>query len=243
MSTHQNKVAVITGGRRGIGRGVANTLAARGARVVIVSKTPAQDIADEVGRGAMAITADVSQEAEWSRVADELETNFGRVDILVNNAGVYYATALSQLSAEVWRSMMAVNLDAVFFGIRAIVPLMQRNRWGRIVNIGSNAIGMCMDGMSHYITAKLGVVGLTRGLASELAQDNITINVVHPGLTNTEGASIMPEEIKATIYTKQAIKRLGQPADIAAAVAFLTSDDCSFLTGQELTADGGFMRL
>jgi NAD(P)-dependent dehydrogenase (short-subunit alcohol dehydrogenase family) len=243
MSTHKDRIAVITGGRRGIGRGIANLLAARGARVVIVNKTPAQDIADKIGNGAIAITAEISQESEWTRVARELDDKFGRVDILINNAGVYYATALPQLAAEIWRSMMAINLDAVFFGIRAMVPLMQRNKWGRIVNIGSNAVGMSMDGMSHYISAKMGVVGLTRGLASELAQDNITINVVHPGLTNTEGASIMPEEIKATIYTKQAIKRLGQPADVAGPVAFLTSDDGAFLTGQTITADGGFMRL
>lgn len=246
MSTHENKVAIITGGKQGIGHGIAKLLAERGAKVVLVNRQHAAEEAEQIGRGAIAIAADVTSEADWARVAAELDQKFGRVDILVHAAGIYPITGLDQMTQEAWRNVLSVNLDAHVIGARAIVPLMRKAGGGAIVAVGSDAVGMVTPpgmGFSHYITSKMGVVGLVRALANELAADNIIVNAVHPGITDTEGASGMPNEQKAQVYMMQAIKRLGTPADIAGPVAFLTSEDARFVTGQTLVVDGGLMRL
>lgn len=246
MNTHENKVAIITGGKQGIGRGIAGVLAQRGAKVVLVNRQDAAEEAARIGNGAIAIAADVTSEAGWARVAAEVEQAFGRADILVHAAGIYPIAGLDQMTQDEWRRVMAVNLDAHVIGARAIVPLMRKAGGGSIVAVGSDAVGMVTPpgmGFSHYITSKMGVVGLVRALANELAADNIIVNAVHPGITDTEGASGMPNEQKAQVYMMQAIKRLGTPADIAGPVAFLTSEDARFVTGQTLVVDGGLMRL
>lgn len=246
MKTHENKVAIITGGKQGIGRGVADLLAQRGARVVIVNRSRADGIAAEIGNGAISIAADVTDDGDWARVAAEVEQRFGRADILVHAAGIYPMATLDQMSADEWHRVMSVNLDAHVVGARHIVPLMRKAGGGAIVAIGSDAVGMVTPpgmGFSHYMASKMGVIGLVRALASELAADNIIVNAVHPGITDTEGASGMPEEQKAQVYMQQAIKRLGTPADIAGPVAFLTSDDARFVTGQTLVVDGGWLRI
>jgi len=246
MNTHENKVAIITGGKQGIGRGIAGLLAQRGAKVVLVNRQDAAEEAARIGNGAIAIAADVTSEADWARVAAEVEQAFGRADILVHAAGIYPIAGLDQMTQDEWRRVMAVNLDAHVIGARAIVPLMRKAGGGSIVAVGSDAVGMVTPpgmGFSHYITSKMGVVGLVRALANELAADNIIVNAVHPGITDTEGASGMPNEQKAQVYMMQAIKRLGTPADIAGPVAFLTSEDARFVTGQTQVVDGGLMRL
>jgi NAD(P)-dependent dehydrogenase (short-subunit alcohol dehydrogenase family) len=244
MMTHQGKVALVTGGKQGIGRGIADLLAARGASVVIVNREAADDEAEEIGNGAISVAGDVSQEADWALIATQVERAFGRLDILVHAAGIYPTAPLEKMTFGDWRQVLGVNLDAHFLGAKAMVPLMRRSGGGSIVAIGSDSVGLVLPpGMAHYLASKMGVVGLMRALASELAPDNITVNAVHPGITDTEGASGMPDEQKASVYKMQAIKRLGQPADIAGPVAFLTSDDARFITGQTLVADGGLLRL
>jgi NAD(P)-dependent dehydrogenase (short-subunit alcohol dehydrogenase family) len=246
MKTHEGKVAIVTGGKQGIGRGIAELLAARGAQVVIVNREHALDAARAIGNDAVAIAADITQEADWTAIAQQVEQTFGRADILVHAAGVYPLTSLDDLTPEAWRRVLAVNLDAHVLGARAIVPLMRRGGGGAIVSIGSDAVNMVTPpgmGFSHYVASKMGMVGLVRALANELAADNIIVNAVHPGITDTEGASGMPDQQKAQVYMTQAIKRLGTPADIAGPVAFLTSDDARFVTGQTLVVDGGLMRL
>jgi len=246
MNTHEGKVAIVTGGRHGIGHGIAKLLAERGAKVVIVNRENAVKAAQALGNGAVAIAADVASEAGWAQVAERVEQTFGRADILVHAAGIYPLATLDQMTLTEWRHVLAVNLDAHLLGARAIVPLMRKAGGGSIVAIGSDAVGMVTPpgmGFSHYVTSKMGVVGLVRALANELAADNIIVNAVHPGITDTEGASGMPNEQKAQVYMMQAIKRLGTPADIAGPVAFLTSDDARFVTGQTLVVDGGLMRL
>jgi 3-oxoacyl-[acyl-carrier protein] reductase len=246
MKTHEGKVAIVTGGRQGIGRGIANLLAQRGAKVVIVNRQEAAKEAAEIGGGAIAITADVTSEADWQAVAATVEATFGRADILVNAAGIYPMASLDEMTPDAWRHVMAVNLDAHVLGARAIVPLMRKAGGGAIVTVGSDAVGMVTPpgmGFSHYVASKMGAIGLVRALANELAADNIIVNAVHPGITDTEGASGMPNEQKAQVYMTQAIKRLGTPDDIAGPVAFLTSDDARFVTGQTLVVDGGLMRL
>lgn len=246
MKTHENKVAIITGGKQGIGYGIAKLLAQRGAKVILVNRQDAAEEAAQIGNGAIAIAADVTSEADWARVAAKVEQEFGRADVLVHAAGIYPITGLDQMTQDEWRRVMAVNLDAHVIGARAIVPLMRKAGGGAIVAVGSDAVGMVTPpgmGFSHYITSKMGVVGLVRALANELAADNIIVNAVHPGITDTEGASGMPNEQKAQVYMMQAIKRLGTPADIAGPVVFLTGEDARFVTGQTLVVDGGLMRL
>jgi len=203
MNTHQDKVAIVTGGRLGIGHGVAKLLAERGAKVVIVNRSDASEAAAAIGNGAIAIAADVTSEADWNHVADEVEQRFGRADILVHAASAYPMASLAEMTPEAWRSVMSLNLDSHLLGARAIVPLMRKAGGGSIVAIGSDAVGMVTPpgfGFSHYITSKMGVVGLVRALASELAPDNIIVNAVHPGITDTEDASGMPNEQKAQVY-------------------------------------------
>jgi 3-oxoacyl-[acyl-carrier protein] reductase len=246
MQTHQGKIAIVTGGKQGIGRGVADLLAARGATVVIVNRAQADEAAAKIGNGAISIAADVTDAADWARIAAEVDKRFGRADILVHAAGMYSMATLDQMTSEEWHRIMSVNLDAHYVGARHIVPLMRKSGGGAIVAIGSDGVGMVTPpgmGFSHYLASKMGVVGLVRALASELAPDNIIVNAVHPGITDTEGASGISDEQKAQVYMQQAIKRLGTPADIAGPVAFLTSDDARFVTGQTLVVDGGWMRL
>ena len=246
MNTHQGKVAIVTGGRQGIGHGVADLLAQRGATVVIVNRTQADEAAAQIGNGAIAIAADVTDDADWARVAAEVEQRFGKADILVHAAGIYPMATLDQMTSGEWHRVMSINLDAHVVGARHIVPLMKKAGGGAIVAIGSDAVGMVTPpgmGFSHYMASKMGAIGLVRALASELAADNIIVNAVHPGITDTEGASGMPNEQMAQVYMQQAIKRLGTPADIAGPVAFLTSDDARFVTGQTLVVDGGWLRL
>lgn len=246
MSTHQGKVAIVTGGRQGIGRGIAELLARRGATVVIVNRESAAEAANAIGNGALAIAADVSDEAGWAAVAEEVEQRFGKADILVNAAGIYPMATIDEMTLDAWHKVFAVNLDAHMLGARAIAPLMRKAGGGAIVAIASDAVGLVTPpgmGFSHYVASKMGVVGFVRALANELAADNIIVNAVHPGITDTEGASGMPVEQKAQVYMTQAIKRLGKPADIAGPVAFLTSEDARFVTGQTLAVDGGLMRL
>jgi NAD(P)-dependent dehydrogenase (short-subunit alcohol dehydrogenase family) len=246
MNTHQGKVAIVTGGKQGIGGGIADLLAQRGATVVIVNRGRADEAATQIGNGAISIAADVTDEGDWAKVAAEVEQRFGRADILVHAAGIYPMATLEQMTSDEWRRVMSVNLDAHILGARNIVPLMRKAAGGAIVAIGSDAVGMVTPpgmGFSHYMASKMGAIGLVRALANELAGDNIIVNAVHPGITDTEGASGMPNEQKAQVYMQQAIKRLGTPADIAGPVAFLTSEDARFVTGQTLVVDGGWMRL
>ncbi|WP_202743944.1 SDR family NAD(P)-dependent oxidoreductase [Acinetobacter calcoaceticus] len=246
MKTHEGKIAIITGGKQGIGRGIANLLAERGAKVVIVNRESATEAVKVIGNGAISIAADVTSEEGWSKVASQIEQEFGRADILIHAAGIYPLASLDQMTPAEWRRVLAVNLDAHMLGARAIVPLMRKAGGGAIVAIGSDAVNMVTPpgmGFSHYVASKLGAIGFVRALANELAVDNIIVNAVHPGITDTEGASGMPNEQKAQVYMMQAIKRLGTPADIAGPVAFLTSDDARFVTGQTLVVDGGLMRL
>jgi len=246
MNTHEGKVAIVTGGKQGIGRGIAQLLAARGAKVAIVNREHAENAARSIGNGAIAIAADITRESDWADVARQVEQRFGRADILVHAAGIYPLASIDHMTQEEWRRVLAVNLDAHVLGVRAIVPLMRKAGGGSIVAIGSDAVNMVTPpgmGFSHYVASKMGAIGLVRALANELAADNIIVNAVHPGITDTEGASGMPNEQKAQVYMMQAIKRLGTPEDIAGPVAFLTSDDARFVTGQTLVVDGGLMRL
>ena len=141
------------------------------------------------------------------------------------------------------RKTLAVNLDAHFYSAKHFVPLMRKNGWGRFVNVSSNSIGIVQPGASHYMASKMGVIGFVRGLANDVAEDGITVNAILPAITNTPGMKDAPEEIKSRSWQQQAIKRFAEPEDIAGPVAFLTSDDAAFVTGEALVVDGGLYKI
>jgi NAD(P)-dependent dehydrogenase (short-subunit alcohol dehydrogenase family) len=241
--THTGRIAVVTGAARGIGYAVATKLAQRGARVALVDLERPHAQAAALPGQALAIAADVSSEAGWAHIGERVRAQLGDADIIVNNAGIYPQIALEDLDYQKWRHSLAVNLDSNYFSAREFVPGMRKKKWGRFVNISSNSIGTNLPGLSHYMAAKMGVLGFVRGLANEVGQDGITVNAIVPALTNTPGTSKVPEELKRSVWQLQAIKRFAEPEDIAGPIVFLTSDDAAFVTGQALVADGGMYKI
>jgi NAD(P)-dependent dehydrogenase (short-subunit alcohol dehydrogenase family) len=243
------RTAVITGGAQGIGRAYAKRLAQDGHNVVVADIQPADatiELVSEVGGTGAAIECDVTSEDSVKALHDEVAGRFGGADILVNNAIAYAMDALEDLSLADWRRVQSVAVDGSFLMARAFVPDMRAKGWGRIVNIASNTLDMSLmfPGLLPYITAKGGVVGFTRALASEVGADGITVNAVAPGLTKTE---ITAEVMGSTglferMVEAQSIPRTELPEDLVGTVSFLASDDSGFITGQTIIVDGGLVR-
>ncbi|PZV38791.1 SDR family NAD(P)-dependent oxidoreductase [Mesorhizobium kowhaii] len=237
--THEGRIAIVTGAAQGIGREISLQLAARGAKLALVDLRKPVETAELIGNGAIAIQADISVDSGWAELAATVDKQLGEADIVVNNAGIYPNITIDELDLEAWRRTFAVNLDSHFYSAKHFVPRMRKKKWGRFVNLSSNSIGLPITGLSHYMAAKMGVIGFVRGLANDVAADGITVNAILPALTNTPGTSGVPEEFKKNIWEGQAIKRFAEPADIAGPILFLTSDDARFMTGQALVVDGG----
>jgi NAD(P)-dependent dehydrogenase (short-subunit alcohol dehydrogenase family) len=238
------KVAIVTGGAQGIGRAIADRLAADGARIVIADLKGAEDAAADFADG-VGLTVDVSSEDDVARMAAETVERCGAIDVLVNNAGLYASLAMrpfEQIPVDEWRQVMDVNVLSMFLTCRAVVPQMREQGGGRIVNISSGTPFRGVPFVLHYVTSKGAIVALTRALAKELGNDEILVNCVAPGFTMSAGVQEHPEVIEAlrdVSIASRTIKRDMVPEDVVGAVAFLCGPESTFLTGQTMVIDGG----
>ena len=248
----EGKVAIVTGAAKGIGRGIAERLASEGAGIAVVDIINASETIKSItsaGGKAQAFIADVSKEDEVTSVVADIEKKLGPCEIMINNAGLHPnpPTLIEDMTFEAWNKMMRVDLDSMFLFNRAVIPGMKKKQWGRIINFSSAVVDAIVPpGAAHYIAAKAGAVGLTRGLATELGDDNITVNSVAPGTVDTPGVETDdPENPKAVLMAAteaQTIKKVTKPSDIAAAVSYLTSEEAELVTGQVIHVDGGSTR-
>jgi 3-oxoacyl-[acyl-carrier protein] reductase len=242
-----NQIAIVTGAGRGIGHAIALRLATEGARVASVSRTEAnaQKTADEINAiradAAKAYSVDVSDHAAVQQVGARILEDFGRVDILVNNAGVTRDGLSMRMSSDDWDTVLNTNLKGAFNFVQAVQRPMIKQRSGRIINI-SSVIGLIGNaGQANYAASKAGLIGFTKSLAREVASRGITVNAVAPGLIETDMTAVLSEEIRKNILSKIPLGSLGQPDDIASAVAFLASREAKYITGQVLAVDGGMV--
>ena len=240
----QGRVAIVTGSAQGIGRAIADKLAAEGATVVVadVNGQGAAAAAAEIPN-ASAFTIDISDESQVRALVADTLAKYGKIDVLVNNAAIVPFTAWDDIDFAEWRRIMSVNLDGTFLMCRHVSDAMRPNEYGRIVNIASNVIVAGTPNLAQYVASKGGVFGFTRALATELGKYGITVNSVSPGLTASEGVNAGPHANAFDfVQMLQAIPRRGVPADIAPAVAFLASEESAWVTGQMLVVDGGHTR-
>ena len=243
----ENQVAVVTGAGRGIGHAIAVRLAREGARVASVSRTEAnaQKTADEINAlradAAKAYAVDVADQVAVQKAAAQILEDFGRVDILVNNAGVTRDGLSMRMSLDDWDTVLNTNLKGAFTLTQALMRSMIKQRSGRIINISSIAGLTGNAGQANYSASKAGLIGLTKTLARELASRGITVNAVAPGLIETDMTTVLSEEIRQAILQKVPLGKLGEPDDIAGAVAYLASPEAKYITGQVLTVDGGMV--
>ena len=240
------QTAIVTGASRGIGRAIALALAARGATVVAVARDIAKlnALAEEAKKtelpGAIVPRAlDVTDRAAIDAFVDKSAEEFGKIDILVNNAGITRDGLLMNMEDDQFEQVLTTNLRSVFWFTRAVSRYMVRSRYGRIINIASVAGVVGNAGQSNYAASKAGVIGFSKSVAKELARRNITCNVIAPGFITTDMTDVLNDKIKENVKTLIPCQQFGDPADVAAAVAFLAAPETRYVTGQVLAVDGG----
>ena len=241
----KGKTAVVTGGSRGIGRAICVKLAERGANIVTCyanSSAAAEEtvkLCQEFGVTAVAVKADISVKEDIDNLLAEALKITGSIEILVNNAGITRDKLLISMKDEDFDDVINTNLKGTFYAMRAASKLMMKKRYGRIVNI-SSVVGVYGNaGQINYAASKAGVIGMTKSLAKELGGRGITCNAVAPGFISTDMTAVLSDEVKEKLAASIALKRIGEPEDVANVVAFLASDDASYVTGQVLEVSGG----
>jgi NAD(P)-dependent dehydrogenase (short-subunit alcohol dehydrogenase family) len=245
---HEGRVAVVTGAAQGLGQAYAERLAAGGAHVVVADVANGGTTVARIeaaGGEAIAVACDVSERDSVAGLFRATQDRFGAADILVNNAGLSQHVPWAEVNFELWRRTLSVNLDGQFLTCRAFVPGMQERGWGRVINVSSSTVGLALDGWTHYMASKMGVIGFTRALATDVGRDGVTANAFCPGLTHTPTTDEMWDgtTLFDQVAQMQAIKREGVPSDLAGAISFLASDDAAWMSGQTVVVDGGLMRV
>ncbi|MGO4369758.1 SDR family NAD(P)-dependent oxidoreductase [Paenibacillus sp. 2TAB19] len=246
MTRLSNKVAIVTGAGSGMGREEALLFASQGAAVVAtdINETAVQAVVSEIvasGGQAIAFGHNVASEDAWVKVVEGAIAAYGRIDVLVNNAGISLAIGLLDTTVEQWNKVMAINLTSTFLGMKHVVPHMQANKGGSIINISSIAGLTGSSGAGAYTASKGGVRMLTKAAAADFGKDNIRVNSVHPGYIETPMSSehVNNKQMLQWFLSQTALPRVGQASEVAQAVLFLASDDASYITGVELPVDGG----
>jgi 3-oxoacyl-[acyl-carrier protein] reductase len=248
----RDRVVIITGGGQGIGRNHAKRFAEQGAHIVIAEfngdagRNVEREIT-EAGGSALFVETDVSNTESTLNMADQALKKFGRIDCLINNAALFSKITMApfwELPEAEWRAAMDVNITGAFLCSRAVVPTMQERKWGRIINVSSGTVTMGRENYLHYITSKSAVIGMTRAMARELGNWNITVNTFWPAVTKTEvERPSVPNALFEKFAEMQCIHRLSDMDDLSAGVMFICSDDAGFMTGQGLAVDGGIVFL
>ena len=244
MGKLSGQYALVTGASRGIGRAIATLLAAEGATVALnyrTGATEAQALAQELrerGSETLLLQGDVSERSAWVDMVQKIRTAWGRLDILVNNAGITCDKTLRKMTDDDWLSVIHTNLNACYFGVTAVMPLMIEQNHGRIVNI-SSFVGQAGNfGQANYAASKGGIIAFTKTAAMEVARHNITVNSLAPGFTLTDMLSKVPEPVQKQILSRIPLGRFGKPEEVAKAVLFLAADG-DYITGQQININGG----
>ncbi|NMN91242.1 3-oxoacyl-[acyl-carrier-protein] reductase len=237
----EGKVALVTGASRGIGRAIAETLVARGAKVIgtATSEKGAEAISAWLGEKGKGFVLNVADATSVENVLADIRAEFGEIDILINNAGITRDNLLMRMKDDEWQDILDTNLTSVFRLSKAVMRAMMKKRFGRIITIGSVVGSMGNAGQANYAAAKAGLIGFSKSLSREVASRGITVNVVAPGFIETDMTQTLTEEQRAGILSQVPANRLGDAKEIASAVVFLASDEAGYITGETLHVNGG----
>jgi len=242
-----DKVCIITGSSRGIGKGIATAFAKEGANIVIsfrsqedAAKETAEEIVEKYDAEVEIVKADVSKEEEVVEIVERTRKRFGTVDILVNNAGVHKDSVVWKMDKNVWEEVISTNLTGIFLCTKHVVPIMREKSWGRIVNISSVAGQIGLFGAGNYSASKSGLFGFTKTVAREVANRNITVNCVAFGYVETGMNLRLPEEIRQKVLQEIPMKRFGKVEEVSGPIVFLCTDEAAYITGQIIHINGGY---
>jgi len=243
----KDKVCIVTGSSRGIGKGIATALAEEGAKVVInyrsqedAAKKTADEITEKFHTDLEIVKADVSREKDVVAMVKRTKERFGTIDILVNNAGVFKDSTIWNMDKDFWDDVISTNLTGVFLCTKHAIPLMREKNWGRIINISSVVGQIGTFGASNYAASKAGVFGFTKAVAKEVARKNITVNCIALGYVETGMNLRLPEELRQKILEQIPMKRFGKVEEVAGSVVFLCSEEAAYITGQVIHLNGGY---